>query len=526
VIHRARAIPTPRRPVRAHATRGDDGFTLVEVLLAVIILALGVLGLTAIFAGAVAQQQRATEINRSVGVTRNAEALLRPSLGALEGPGLNTLRMTYEGQWLRLPVHPRVGAGGAQNTSIGLPPVTPGPGATALPNTVFFAVPEPPMTLFDNPTAGNNNPAPIVTLAQMQSSPNGFTSTLPFGSLSPERFALRFSVTLQIAPPGMFPPFDSVDETVVFTADDAVTQPLPATRPLTNVLFRKNVSPGPGVDQVEINFGDASAGIPAQIIGVDLQDTKERLEAAAGSTTDEVQIETVVFEDIFRENRDLVSLSDRLVTTESDEYPTGERPIMGYTTLYRLLDSGSQMAIITYSLRPKDPPRDNAQLLPFFPPETPNDLVNEEGVIRSVEADLGFDETREQYFLEVDDLEEDGWAIEPGQVIFMASSAVCPMAPAGPAAARPGADAPVRVLSQQQTPDEDGDLVTRAFLDDSPRFANGRSPLSCFSAVTGPGSRVTLSLYAVFPTAISRSTRTEWEIRPVEVRIFQLTGDS
>jgi hypothetical protein len=185
------------------------------------------------------------------------------------------------------------------------------------------------------------------------------------------------------------------------------------------------------------------------------------------------------------------------------------------------------MAIITYSLRAVDRPRGSANILPFVPPEEPNDVANEESLVRAVEVELGFDDTRDQYYLLVEegDLEDDGWVIEPGQILFMADSDACPNA-VNPMQSRPGADAPVRVLSQQELVDAGGDVTVRGYLDDSPRFANGRSPLSCFTSQIDENARARIRVYGLFPTIRSESTQTEWRLRPVEVRIFQLSGES
>ncbi|MEO1203263.1 MAG: prepilin-type N-terminal cleavage/methylation domain-containing protein [Pseudomonadota bacterium] len=65
------------------ARRARSGFTLIEVLMAAFVLALGVLGLAALFAGAARQQQIASETTQSVSLSKGAEATIRQNFGRL-----------------------------------------------------------------------------------------------------------------------------------------------------------------------------------------------------------------------------------------------------------------------------------------------------------------------------------------------------------------------------------------------------------------------------------------------------------
>jgi len=60
------------------------GFTLIEVLMAAFVMAIGVLGLTALFAGAARQQQVSSQTTRSVAHARSAEAFLANRFGPIE----------------------------------------------------------------------------------------------------------------------------------------------------------------------------------------------------------------------------------------------------------------------------------------------------------------------------------------------------------------------------------------------------------------------------------------------------------
>ncbi|MGP1345234.1 MAG: type IV pilus modification PilV family protein [Phycisphaerales bacterium] len=96
--HRTNAI------ARARRSRSAAGFTLIEVLLAAFVLALGVLGLTALFAGGARQQQLANEVTRA---TSLAEAALaeRDRTGVMssldeDGSGIPDLEERIDiGRW-------------------------------------------------------------------------------------------------------------------------------------------------------------------------------------------------------------------------------------------------------------------------------------------------------------------------------------------------------------------------------------------------------------------------------------------
>ena len=64
-------------------TRPRAGFTLIEVLLATFVIALGVLGILALFAGAAKQQQASSFETAAIFATKNAEGLLTSNFSAL-----------------------------------------------------------------------------------------------------------------------------------------------------------------------------------------------------------------------------------------------------------------------------------------------------------------------------------------------------------------------------------------------------------------------------------------------------------
>ncbi|GAB4519720.1 MAG: hypothetical protein Tsb0013_23490 [Phycisphaerales bacterium] len=94
------ARPRPRR-----------GFTLLEVLMSAFVIALGSLGLLALFAGAASQQQASAQLTDSVTFSKNAESVIKTKVENFgSDTRLGCFTPTFEPDyWYALPSHPTYG---------------------------------------------------------------------------------------------------------------------------------------------------------------------------------------------------------------------------------------------------------------------------------------------------------------------------------------------------------------------------------------------------------------------------------
>lgn len=503
-----------RRPRRA-----ARGFTLVEVLLAAVIIALGVLGLGAVFAGAISQQQRSSQVTLSVGVTRNAEAMLSREFGRLTGQDLVNGDI-QEGVWYALPMRNDV------DPALTVDPLQLG--------NLYFADSAPGIALFTNtvdPATGLPAIGGAAALGRGNYTAGSGFAPPPFGgqegikALPHERIspspALQVTIQTAIAP-GV-PPGPGFPREITFSIDQSGAQmDLESDTPDADfpptVRFESTgfAASGSTLEMYlaplnSVPPGGVGAGAPAFISSFNISPPLEVNEF----------ITSITISDYEWRNDRLVSLNDRLTSVEDASFPRGRRPILGFTGLFRSLGNTSQLAVLTYSLRPQSRPDLGRDDFPFLPRETSDDIASGQnssdstGSMLRLMTDLtfGFDEDREQYYLqlETDDLDTRGWLLDPGQVLMMRGAETTPP--------EPGSDVAVRVVSIQDVRDDDGETTgaVRGYLDRSPRVG-GESPLRNINQTT------TIDMFALFDTIESRSDGTLWTVKPVEFRIFQITG--
>ncbi len=82
-------------------TRSRSAFTLIEVLISVIVLAIGLVGLAAVFPAVITQQRNATDLSAGLRAGASGEALLSNRLGDFVRL-VDDLPSNMEGKWLRI----------------------------------------------------------------------------------------------------------------------------------------------------------------------------------------------------------------------------------------------------------------------------------------------------------------------------------------------------------------------------------------------------------------------------------------
>ncbi|HBS29394.1 MAG TPA: hypothetical protein DEB06_08085 [Phycisphaerales bacterium] len=461
-----RARPRPYRP----------GFTLVEVLIATFVIALGVLGLLALFAGAARQQQVASLTSRAHAHARNAESILGVNFGNLR----NTSNNFIPGVWYQLPmqdqfhyltVNPRRATGGAYF-------LTPSEASPRLVWTVLnFDDADVPVT----PDPGNGG---IVDLAADAGVRRLDPASLSF-LVTLIDTGTRQTVTLPpyVRTPALEPQYTDRPET------SGVASYMPGGLPTSQ--------PGQAdADYIRVNLELAANGTtPARVLDMNI-----RAVDPAGTLV----IKSIVA--FYRIRSDeLVSLRDRVLFQPDQAAPNGERPVLAYSVLYRTVGSLTQMAVVSYSLTAGSGGAE------WIPPERLSDIQRDPQPtpVRGVRLRLGFDKDRQAYYLTNEGPEEQSaFALAVGQIILIA----------GTNAANPGADAPVTVVGQQRLNNQ-----LRAYLDRAPR-SGGRNILPAQRRENDQLQNVIA--FAVNDVAVSLDNdSSEWRLRALSATVYQVGGN-
>ncbi|MFG0273504.1 MAG: prepilin-type N-terminal cleavage/methylation domain-containing protein [Phycisphaerales bacterium] len=455
--------------------RTKRAFTLIEVLVATIILGLGVLGLSALFAGAATQQASAAAVSRSVAFGQGGLAIIGRRIGELVGKaGLTPLP---DGTWDALSSDD---ADGVLRSQFALTPTTQG---------FFFRQDAAKGTLRVLQNANITANVPVTEFEHTRVDPRTVAIRVIWGdtrSLNPISKTYRLD--------------ESDPALAQWLAGNADPPPL--------ILLHPNG-----------NNGGVPGGNPSDVLRIrhnifsatgDLAEIQGRITSPTSPPTGpRWGFVTITVEPYQWLNNVVASVNDRLSYVESDTVPGGRLPTMGYAVLYRELAIGVEATIFTYALRALGAPRNQLDELPFIPPDTRNDFQNDEAVLREVAVDLGRDPTTGQYYITPVDSRND-WIVEPGQILLMSSITGV----ANVTTTDPGADTPVRVVTVRTV---DGER--RAILDDSPRIGSR----SVHDRVNSDTQTTEIHVWAVAPIVESRSSdSTEWQLTPIEARTFKL----
>jgi len=495
-----RSANTCRARSRAHR-----GFTLVEVLMAAFIIALGVLGLLALFAGAAKQQQSSTQRTRSMFFSNSAASMLAPALGRLQFPNTGgNVPAATDGVWIPVMMDDRdffltlVG-----NTTCDKAPFF----LSALPNDFH---------LFDAPTnpAAMVNQTGFVDLASRDAGPFVTMRSIPGRDLEPQSLEFRVEINrLSIQSPTPtrtvqlrhtpvqdgVPPDDSPPNLFVYEAAGGMFG-LPGTTP-DHVVVDVQPCTVPTIQRRD-----------AEIIAMSITLNQ-------GGITDEY-ISSVQLVKGMARRQELVSLNDRILERTDPSADSGKRPEMSYSLLTRARGSGTQVVVFTYALTP---PSGTAK---WIPPERPQDFSLSANLrwsntspgnppLRQAELELGYDLSLKQYFVEANAGNADvQWALTQGQILLVQGREKLTNG-----LALSGSDQPVTVIRRQRSGANSNTI--RAYLNRGPR-SEGRAFLSGDDREQGIKKK--LFFIGVSDTARSIDDQTEWALNAIDARVIQVTN--
>ena len=474
--------------------RAHRAFTLIEVMIATVILGLGILGLAALFAGVARQQLVASRQSESVGRTQNALAMTVDRFGRYETASSQAQALPL---FAWLPLTSRNGAqpgpGALPNSTLTSDPYIPAVGSSGQPR--YFEINAPSYLMYWDASNANMLPQ-VVTLSNFNvgGAPTGLEPLI-----LPHRNIVYDSVRLTIQTADNMAPYGNVQNIVLDYTDDATQTPQDIEQS--------------GVIQFNGTFG----GVTLSGVVFDLATNRNSInpaglrsgsiDACMGRMLRRVEIEPY----LYREDT-VLSLNDRLAFEPDDNFPGGRRPYMGMTCLIRATGTGaSQITMMSYAIEP------TATGVEFYPPEQLADYEAGVGLLRDIQFRLGFDEDAQQYYIEPRN-NEMRWAIQPGQIIlFRGDSGVSVTDPDDADMVMltdRGSDIPVRIV-RTETRGMTGSLTYRGYLNDSPRTA-GRSLL--------PNRNTTEALRAwvLHPTPTSTLDQSVWRVTPIEARQFQV----
>jgi prepilin-type N-terminal cleavage/methylation domain-containing protein len=502
-----------------HTTRHSNGFSLIEVLIATIVLALGMLGLSALFAGAAVQQQRSAEITDSVIFAANVEALLRSKLGSASlntpfNPNLHTkwdvLYSFRNGQEYKL-------VGKTDSTKLDL---------------IYKSQRATGQSML-------NGNLPTVQSATGAKDPaiKSYTQSLEF-QVDPK--TIQATIKFSAGMGATNPPTDLLLSTAVVQpfATGSNIDSVPMNRyllgldpnfPTTFYLYEN-----PGAIFVD-NLGKpvlrptGADDLNATYMHIDMSSGQTKItEFQGGSVVATIYLNnppgtqvrisdlTFAYEAILDS---LLSLNNRLKYTSDDRAPSGRRPAQGASVLARINpdEKNIGMIILTYALKPTGAIRNNPNEFAFVPPDLQSDISSNTGILREIAVTLGFDTTSERYYITAN-LESDEALLNAGQWFVMSSDVG--VAVGGSTAGIFGADLPAkiaRVISFR--PQGAGTSQVRAYFDvgESPRYKS-RSPMPCQFQ---PTCVTTIYGWVIAPTVVSGGPdASTWIVEPREARVL------
>lgn len=492
------------------------GFTLIEVLIATFVIALGTIGLIALFAGAASQQRVASQTTASVIASKNAEAVISPRFGTIEGTLFDGLSGGGNPQDLDRGVWWPVPADSSGNLSINPDATTVAARARAFfllqrnEETVLFDLPEntqrrqqamgkgtfPGDTLVFN---GNTIRRFPVSRVDARRTGSIVVTTNDKPALNDPNYNYRGEVGRRFvyvgidysqARPANWPagaPFSNQGEYALFTPSGG----LPPNNNSPFIIIKREEVPSSGEVLSSIH----------QFNLVSLVDPD-------GDVATQRHIQRIIVPRTVYRSSEVISASDRVVEVRDGDFDAGVRPDLGYSLLFRKLESGgSQIAVFTYFVSGND--RSGRFRLAESRQTQPTPFGSDSGspdwalqMLGGVQ--LAYDNDRRQYYFLATSRQQIE-ALAPGSVILVSGQ------PEANANRIPGADLPVRVVRQVRAPVGNG---FRCYINRVPRAA-GKSMLPFRNQTQ------TLDLWTI-RSQVESTDGTSWSLRPRELRIFNV----
>lgn len=491
-------------PARRRRAARSPGFTLIEVLIATFIFALGLLGLLALFAGAAVQQQAASQVTNSVFASNAAEAIVGRVAGRLEYRDNNNQinptefdNLVPQDQWKVLKHFVSNNFDSADpETHVGTLRLRP----DNTPNraSFFFVAPAPeqlPLVLYDRPDQVTQSGSGTYTRTGNQQPFTNRVNAFAVSRVHRESLNIVAVRTEEgtVPDPGAF-------RDIFYTRRDNLPPGYdsPANRRTMVAFSPSTFVPSDQVDPndfIVINLADVpNPTFKARVEEMRIADVND---SGGARRVDSV---TVPFYEWRSE--EIVSIADRVVYRPDDSRADGRRPVLSYSLLYRRTSaSTTQVAVFTYSLKAPSP---RAVFMPVES-EEPNDPKSP---LQRVRVRLGYDQNRRAYYVEKTNsalpsiVQDSDFILRTGAVLLIEGDA-----DGDP----PGSDLPVRIV---ETTFDDQGRPQRGYLDRGPR-ANGKSYIDPL-----PGGVQTLRAWTIKPTVESEDGSI-WRLEPIDTRVLQ-----
>lgn len=472
--------------VRAAGVR-RRGFTLIEVLIASFIIAIGLIGLTALFAGVAGQQQLSSLVSQGDAHARNAEAVLGPLFGRLVESDQATSQ-SMQTIWRPIVMDDEDYSLRVDDTQ--------GP----IPRRWFLAEPSsslPSPVLIDNVSGDPDwgvDPTSDIGFALFNYNFSGDRA------IDPESLQIDVVVVERANPTGPSQLFS------YFRAPGEIYFDNPLS--LSPIIFPERGDPqatgfadASQRDFVRVNCQLGRAGVqPARIT-----DMYIKAVADSGGT---LIIKSITVTRYKRREYQLVSLPDRVLTRPDASAPGGRRPYMSYSLAFRQAGSSTDLVLFVYQMTP------GSASAVWGPPERVSDIEASPSLspLRQTNLLLGFDNERKQYFFQPEAGQEPDslWALAVGQRLL-----VMGYPNSGSNIAAQGAEEPVRVVATERVNNK-----LRAYLERGPR-AGRVAILPLERRRNNQTERV--RVLGVNDTVTSLEDQSQWRLRPLGAYVSRIS---